>query len=119
MSKKILVVEDNEDIRILYKRLFRKEKDIEITETSDGESALSIVKNNRFDVLVIDISLPGMSGIELTAEIHHNFPDTKILIATGHDVSRYYDEAKKAGADDVFSKEISMELVDRCRKLMQ
>lgn len=63
-------------------------------------------------------SIPGISGIELTKNIHADFPEIKILIVTGHEVSRYYDYAIKAGADDVLSKENSRELVNRCIVLL-
>jgi DNA-binding NarL/FixJ family response regulator len=116
--KKILIVEDNEDIRFLYKRMFRKEKDIQIEEATSGETALDIIMRSRPDLMLIDISLPGISGLDLTKKVRTQYPETRILIVTGHDISRYYDDAIKNGADDLISKEIGKDIVGRCRRMM-
>jgi len=116
--KKMLIVEDNEDIRALYKRILRKASEIEVFEASDAYTALSMTEEISPDILLVDISLPGMNGIEFTSKIHSDFPDIKILIVTGHEVSRYYDEAIRAGAIDVISKDVVNELAERCRALL-
>lgn len=118
MKRKILVVEDHEDIRILYRRLFRKEKDIEISETEDAETALEILPQINPDLVLVDISLPRMSGLELTQKIRKDYPSMKILVVTGHEEERYRDEAISMGADDLMSKEISIGLVKKCKELM-
>lgn len=93
MKKKILIIEDNEDIRMLYKRMFRKEKMIEISAVESGEEALRIIPDFKPDLLFVDISLPGISGLELTRKVSQEYPSVKILVVTGHEVIRYYDEA--------------------------
>jgi DNA-binding NarL/FixJ family response regulator len=116
--KKVLIVEDNEDIRVLYKRMFRKEKDIELDEAISAETALEKIPQVHPDLLLIDISLPGISGLDLTSKIRNLYPEARILIVTGHEVSRYYDAAIRSGADDLVSKEIGTDIVKRCRRLM-
>jgi DNA-binding NarL/FixJ family response regulator len=116
--KKIFVVEDHEDIRVMYRRLFRKETDIEISETEDAESALEMLPQIKPDLVLVDISLPGMSGLELTEIIRKKYPSMKILIVTGHDEERYYDVAIRAGADYLVSKEISIGLVRKCKEVL-
>jgi DNA-binding NarL/FixJ family response regulator len=116
--KRILIVEDNEDIRALYKRILRKAPEIEAFEASDADEALSLVEKVSPDLLLVDISLPRMNGIEFTRKIHMDLPNIKILIVTGHEISRYYDEAMKAGANDVISKDAASELVEICRDVM-
>lgn len=119
MKKKILIIEDNEDIRILYKRMLRKEKMIEISAVESGEEALKIIPDLKPDLLFVDISLPGISGLELTRKMRQEYPSVKILVVTGHEVIRYYDEAINSGADDLVSKEIGKDILIKCRKLLQ
>lgn len=116
--KRILIVEDNDDIRALYKRILRKAPEIEVFEASDAFAALSIIKEISPDLLLVDISLPGIDGIEFVRLIHGDFPCIKILIVTGHEVSRYYEDAIKAGANDVISKDVVNELAERCMALI-
>jgi DNA-binding NarL/FixJ family response regulator len=78
-----------------------------------------MTEENSPDLLLVDISLPGMNGIEFTRKVHNDFPEIKILIVTGHEISRYYDDAIEAGAIDVISKDVVNELVERCRALIQ
>jgi DNA-binding NarL/FixJ family response regulator len=116
--KKILIVEDNEDIRFLYKRMFRKEKDIQIEEATSGETALDSIMQSRPDLVLVDISLPGISGLDLTKRVRTLYPEIRILIVTGHDTSRYYNDAISNGADDLISKEIGKDIVGKCRRMM-
>lgn len=116
--KKILVVEDNENIRFLYKRLFRNRKDVELTDCDSSETALVRLQDLKPDLIIVDISLPGMNGLEFTRTVKINFPDIKVLIITGHEPERYYDEAINAGAIDLISKDTGPELVQKCLDLL-
>jgi CheY-like chemotaxis protein len=116
--KKLLIVEDNEDMRLLYKRLFRREKDWAVYESETAENALEMTPGLLPDLILVDISLPGMSGLELSQKIRRSYPLTKILIVTGHDPDRYFEAAKQAGANDLVSKEIGPGLVRMCRDLL-
>jgi len=75
-----------------------------VAQVEDAEKALEAVEKKTPDLMIIDISLPGMSGIELTKQIKQKYPGIKILIATAHDPEAYLDSAKKAGADDFIQK---------------
>jgi DNA-binding NarL/FixJ family response regulator len=116
--KKILIVEDNDDIRFLYKRMFRKETDIELEETASAEAALESIPKIHPDLAIIDISLPGISGIDLTKKVHNLYPGIRILVVTGHDTARYYEYAINNGADDLVSKEIGKDIVNKCRRML-
>ncbi len=103
--KRIAVVEDHSDVQFMYRILFRKSPDIEIEAIFDtAEEALESIPRLQPDLIVVDISLPGMSGIELTRILRKNYPDLKILIATGHDPEAYYTEAMDAGANGFIQK---------------
>ncbi len=117
--KKLLIVEDNDDMILLYQRLFRKMKgEIELSTSDRGENALKLIPQFKPDLMIIDISLPGISGLELTRRVRKQYPAIKIIIVTAHEESRYYDEAIRSGADDLVSKEIGKNLVDRCKWLL-
>lgn len=118
-KKRIVIVEDHEEMQILYKAMFRREKGIEIAaQVSDAEDALNVIKESNPDLVIVDITLPGMSGIEFVEQVHESFPGIKFLIVTGHDSDRFYESAKKAGADDLITKGESTELVSAVRRLL-
>ncbi|HEX6643784.1 MAG TPA: response regulator transcription factor [Gemmatimonadales bacterium] len=64
----------------------------------DGSTVVSAVSFHRPDLILLDISLPGRSGIEIATEIHERFPDTRILMVTMHAERIYADEALRSGA---------------------
>jgi two-component system response regulator YesN len=113
--KKVLIVEDSDDMRVLYRRLFRREQNISFSEAVDAEVAIHMVANEKPDLMIIDISLPGMDGLRLTEKIRKEYPNVKILIITGHEVSRYFDDAKRVGADDVLTKDLDKDLIRKCK----
>jgi DNA-binding NarL/FixJ family response regulator len=117
-NRKIIVVEDHEDMRELYKVLFRRHPDIEIFEAENGEEALELLGHNPTDLAIVDISLPGMSGIELSRQISRTHPGMRILIVTGHEPGQYSEEAQKAGADDLVSKNSAFEIVSHAIRLL-
>ncbi len=118
MTKRILIVEDNEDMLILYKRLFRKQEEVEIADALRGEAALELIPTFRPHLMLVDISLPGMTGLELTCEVRKRYPEIKLLVVTGHEPARYYDQAIRCGADDLVSKEMGKGIVERCLQLL-
>jgi DNA-binding NarL/FixJ family response regulator len=117
--KKILIVEDSEDIRFLYRRMFRKEKDIQLEEAESAENALDCIPKVHPDLMVVDISLPGISGLDLSKKVRNQNPEIRILVVTGHETSRYYDNAISNGADDLVSKEIGKDIVRKCRRMLE
>ncbi len=117
-DKKVLVVEDQEDMRLLYRVMFRRETRIEVLEAESGESALSIVAQEVPDLILTDITLPGMSGIDLTRIVKRDFPAMKVMVITGHDASRFYDQAMNAGADDLVIKGDMAQIVAAAKKLI-
>ncbi len=78
-KKKILVVDDEENIRILFK-LGLEEEGYEVNTASSGEEALEILKKEAFDLVTLDIKMPGMSGLETLQEIRNIFKDRHIPV---------------------------------------
>jgi len=110
MKINILIVEDHELTRFGLKTTF---EDVDfigvIYEASSAEDALEIFKNNPIDVVIMDLGLPNMNGIEATQAIHNLNKDTKIIILTSHNDEKEVLNSLKAGANAYCSKEINLQ----------
>ena len=96
---RILLVDDHAVVREGLKRLIADQADIEVVgEASDGHEAIEHVKVLRPDVVMMDVSMPHMSGVEATRELKGICPDTRILALTVHEDDAYVREFLKAGA---------------------
>lgn len=110
MKINILIVEDHELTRFGLKTTF---EDVDfigvIYEAASAEDALEIFKNNSIDVVIMDLGLPNMNGIEATQAIHNLNKDTKIIILTSHNDEKEVLNSLKAGANAYCSKEINLQ----------
>ena len=93
--------------------------DMEITcEASDGLEALDLVKKNKLDTVILDISMPGMNGLEVSAELRKLYPLLPVLILSVLSEETYSSKSLKAGASGFVHKEkIPEELVNAIRKV--
>ncbi|MGB9715593.1 MAG: response regulator [Thermodesulfovibrionales bacterium] len=120
-AKHILVVDDEADIVELVSYNLRKEGFI-IDSAFDGETALSMIKKGRFDLLILDLMLPGIQGMEL-CRIIRNDPEIEnlpiiMLTAKGEEVDRIL--GLEMGADDYIGKPFSpRELVARVKAVLR
>lgn len=120
MKKKILILEDYEEMQVLYTAIFKKESSIEIiSQVPDAEEAIEAIKQQKPDLIISDITLPGMSGLEFTRLVRQHCPGIKIIIITGFDVDQYKDEAFEAGADEIMLKDDTGSIVNTVKKLLQ
>jgi two-component system, NarL family, response regulator len=82
---RILLVEDDELFRLgLVTRLTQEPGLDVVTEAEDGETAITCINQQRFDVVLLDVGLPGMGGIETCRQIKQSHPDLPVLILTSH-----------------------------------
>lgn len=80
---RVLIADDHQMFLDGLKALLKREKNIQVIgEVSNGTQALEFIKKNTPDLLITDISMPGMSGVELTREVKHRYPDVKVLVLT-------------------------------------
>jgi len=80
---RVLIADDHQMFIDGLKALLRREKNIQIIgEVSNGIQAMEFIRKNQPDLLITDISMPGMSGVELTREVKLHFPEIKILVLT-------------------------------------
>lgn len=78
MQKKILLVEDEDFIRELYVRQLSK-AGFAVKSAVDGQSGLNVLKTEQFDLLLLDIMLPGMNGLQLLREFKTNYPNSPMI----------------------------------------
>lgn len=103
MTTHILIVDDNKDIRNFLID-FLVAKGFKCTSTGSSEEALEIIEDNSIHIVVADIILPGISGLELAAKIKQKHPGVDIIIMTGHGREFSYEEAVRQGASDMVVK---------------
>lgn len=107
-NMRLLLVDDEDDFRnTLAKRLGKK--GISPMQAENGEKAVAILENKQMDVVVLDVKMPGMDGIEVLGHIKNNYPRTEVIILTGHAATQDGVEGIKTGAFDYLSKPIEFE----------
>lgn len=108
MKLNILIVEDHELTRFGLKTTFEGVDYVEaIYEAESAEKALEIFDTNPIDVIIMDLGLPGMNGIEATQKIRSRKKDVKVIMLTSHNDEKEVISSLKAGANAYCSKEIN------------
>ncbi len=96
---RVLIADDHGVVRTGIRHVLEGEPGFEVVaEAASGDEALRLAMAERPDVLVLDISMPGASGLNVTAELRERAPDIKVLILSMHDNSEYVLESLRAGA---------------------
>jgi len=117
MSIKILLVDDHAIVRQGLHSLLEKEPDIEVVgEAEDGREAIELVSKLMPDVVVMDITMPNLNGVDATRQIMHEFPKVKVIALSMHSDRTFVVSMLKAGASGYVLKEcLSDELVEAIR----
>lgn len=103
---KVLIVDDHSMFRAGIKALLTAEEDIEVVgEASEGNEALSKLRELKPQVILMDIAMHGLGGLKATSMIKTEFPQVEILTLTMHDAEEYFFEMLKAGASGYILKE--------------
>lgn len=115
------LVEDHELVRHGIRALLEEYSEVEVvSEASDGIEALEILKDHSPDLLISDIRMPRMNGIELVREVKKIYPQVKTLMLSMHDSEEYVVQSIEAGADGYLLKGSSKEeFIKAIRKIMQ
>ena len=101
----ILLVDDHADFRAGFRKVLGKLPFVgEILEAGDGAAAIRLAKEHSPDVIFMDISMPGVNGIEATRAIHQDQSEIKIIMLTVHAKSSLVNESFRAGASGFLSK---------------
>ena len=103
MGNKLLIVDEQYGIRILLNEVFQKEG-YETFQASNGEEALSIVRNDKPDLVLLDMKIPGMDGIEILKRVKEIDKDIQVIIMTAYGELDMIQQAKDLGALTHFAK---------------
>ncbi len=110
----ILLVEDTDIVRFALSTLL-KASGHRVTEACDGIAAMIAIQDVRFDIVVTDVFMPGMDGIELIRQLRDSHPDVKIVAISGgganQRVNFAIDMASKLGADMALQKPVDNEIL--------
>jgi DNA-binding NarL/FixJ family response regulator len=114
---RIVVADDHTIVREGLKQILAGQPDFQVVaEASDGHEALKRVRELEFDVLLLDMSMPGKSGVELIKQVKAEKPKLRILVLTMHEEHQYAVRAIRAGASGYLTKEgASSQLVTALR----
>ena len=109
---RILLADDHSVVRAGLRRIIEDNGDmVVVAEAADGREAIRLAHESLPDVAVIDISMPGLDGLETASELHSYYPELPILILTMHEEEQYVAEAISAGAMGYVTKQSSPENV--------
>jgi DNA-binding NarL/FixJ family response regulator len=119
MMIKVLLADDHKIVREGLRRIIEESGEMEVVaEAADGHDAISRALDTRPDVAVVDISMPGMDGLEVVSQLKSLAPSMPVLILTMHDEEQYVVRAVESGAMGYVTKQSAPEqLVDAVKKL--
>ncbi len=103
--KHILLVDDHSIVRTGLKNLIELEADLKVTgEASSGVEAIKMVRNNQYDIMVLDISMPDKNGVDTLHDLKHVAPDLPVLMLSGYAEAQYALNLIRSGCKGYLSK---------------
>ncbi|MFD2924152.1 response regulator [Halobacillus naozhouensis] len=119
MATSIVLIDDHKLFREGVKRILDFESSFKIVAEGDGgTAALDLIEKNKPDIVLMDINMPNMNGIEATREITSRYPDLKIIILSIHDDENYVIHALKMGARGFLLKEMDSDALIEAIKIV-
>lgn len=110
MTIRVLLVDDQEMIRVGFRMVLESRPEIEVVgEADDGDTALALLRNVEADVVLMDVRMPRMSGVEATRRIRAHEGAPRVLILTTFDLDEYAYDALQAGASGFLLKDTPVE----------
>lgn len=106
---RILVVDDHAIVRSGVRRLLADLRDLELQEAASGEEALEQIRDSAFDLVILDLNLPGLGGLELLRRLLKSSPNLSVLVFSLHTEAIYANRAMEAGARGFVSKSAAPE----------
>jgi DNA-binding NtrC family response regulator len=106
-KKNILVVDDYEGCLMVIAAMLQ-DYDYDVDSARNGLEALGFMKNKRYDLVITDLEMPGMTGIDLLKKIKTLAPDTKVIIASGNGTVNSYMDSMVSGASEYLNKPLEM-----------
>jgi two-component system OmpR family response regulator len=110
MAERVLVVDDEEDfLESIVRRL--ELRGVEADGVANGAAALELLTRKQVDVVVLDIKMPGMDGIEALRQIRRLYPEVDVIVLTGHASQEFQRLGRELGAFDYLIKPVRIETV--------
>ncbi len=104
--QRILIADDEEVIREACFRIIKR-MGYEVDVAVDGREAMDLLRDDHYDLLLLDLKMPAMDGMKVMAAVNREFPDLRIIIITGHGTQETAAETALAGAHDFLAKPFS------------
>lgn len=119
MATKIIIIDDHPLFREGVKKILSFENNLEVVaEGDDGKDACSLVERYQPDVVIMDINMPSINGIEATRMLTQIYPQTKVIILSIHDDENYVSHALRSGAQGYLLKEMDGETLVEAIKIV-
>jgi two-component system invasion response regulator UvrY len=120
MNLKTILIDDHEVVRKGLKQIIIDEfTQADILEAGSAEEAIKIIRKEKFDLVISDISMAGRSGIDLVKQLHEEFPSLPVLILSMHNENQYAMRVIKAGASGYLTKDsASLELIKAIKQIL-
>ena len=104
---KVLLVDDEEDlVRTMAERM--EMRDLGSDVAFDGQQALNMIEDEMPDVMVLDLRMPGLGGMEVLRQVKDTYPQIAVIIMTGHGSDEDEEEARRLGAFDYLRKPVDI-----------
>lgn len=104
----ILIVDNNDSLLKVIRDFLSKDNRFNILTALDGQNALQVVKNHKIKIVIIDLKMPGISGIDLLSSLRKDSPDIKTIIMTGHSDVDSYIKTMDLGAYEYLNKPVDL-----------
>ena len=121
LTTRILLADDHELVRGGLRLVLESQPDLKVVaEAGDGAEALEMGIAEEFDLAVLDVSMPRLTGLQVARELNRRRPEIRILMLSVHDNEQYFFEALKAGASGyVLKSAANRDLIEACRATMR
>lgn len=110
-TKKVLVVDDEDDVR-LFLQDFLSERDLQVGAAASGEEALEAIAQSKPDIILLDLMMPGMDGLECLEQIKKKHPEINVIMITALNDEARVAKAKKLGAHNYILKPFSLSYLE-------
>lgn len=115
-KKRILIIEDDQEMRFLLKDLIEEQPEYEVEEVSDGAEAFPKLMGKDFDLIITDIRMPGLSGLDIIPGLRNLQPGVSIIAITAFGSEEIQRKALARGAQAYLEKPVPL---DRLRRLIE
>jgi len=121
MKMRVLIADDHQIIRDGLRSLLEKEPDMEVVgQAEDGRTLLKMLREMSPDVVIMDVAMPNLNGIEATRQVMHEFPEVKVIALSMHDDRRFVINMLKSGASGYLIKDCAFrELANAIRLVVR